>query len=108
VPLTTTGISPWIQADAFALHPVSPNPFYSSASVRFELRSRLKTQLEIYDSTGKMIAKPVNEEKESGNFSILWDGKNSTGVPVPEGMYYFRMTGGNIIRIQKALRAKQG
>jgi hypothetical protein len=39
-------------------------------------------QLDVHDSSGKLVAKLVNEEKEPGSYSISWDGKSSTGDTV--------------------------
>ncbi len=107
VPLTTTGISNQKQMKEFILYPVSPNPFQSSVTIKFELNRRLKTQVDVYDSSGKLLSKLVNEEKAAGSYSISWDGKNSSGDTLADGLYYFRMTADGAIQTQKALMTKQ-
>ena len=89
------------------MYPVSPNPFQSSVTIKFELNHRLKTQLEVYDSSGKLLAKLMNEEKEPGSYFISWDGKSTSGDTVADGLYYFRMTVNGIIQTQKALMTKE-
>jgi hypothetical protein len=106
IPLTTTGISPGKHTDGFTIHPVFPNPFSGSVTIRFELNRHCKTKLEVYNATGKLVAIPVDEENEPGSYFISWDGKNANGVPVEDGMYYFRMTVNGVIQTQKGLMTK--
>ncbi len=107
VPLTTTGISNQKQMKEFILYPVSPNPFQSSVTIKFELNRRLKTQVDVYDSSGKLLSKLVNEEKAAGSYSISWDGKNSSGDTLADGLYYFRMTADGNVQTQKAFMINQ-
>ena len=107
IPLTTTGTSKIKRLKEFIMYPVSPNPFQSSVTIKFELNRRLKTQLDVYDSSGTLLVKLVNEEKDPGSYSISWDGKSSTGDTVADGLYYFTMTVSGVIQTQKALMIKQ-
>jgi len=103
VPLTTTGSSHVKQQDEFVMHPVSPNPAQSTATIKIELNRRMQTRLDVYDSAGTMVVLMVNEEKGPGKYSISWDGKNSFGNPVSSGMYYFRMTVNGATQTQKVM-----
>ena len=107
IPLTTTGISNQKQMKEFILYPVSPNPFQSSVTIKFELNRRLKTQVDVYDSSGKLLSKLVNEEKAAGSYSISWDGKNLSGDTLADGLYYFRMTADGNVQTQKAFMINQ-
>jgi hypothetical protein len=106
VPLTSTGTVPVNQSLGFFIHPVSPNPFQTSTTIKFELDKHLHIRLDIYDSTGILIKTLVNEEKESGSYSILWDGKNSSGEAVAKGLYYCRLSANGITQTQKAILFK--
>ncbi len=103
IPLTTTGTSSLKQPREFIMYPVFPNPFQSSVTIKFELNSHLKTQMDVLDSSGKLFATLLNEEKEPGSYSISWDGKSSSGDTPADGLYYFRMTVGGVVQTQKAL-----
>ncbi|MEI7726494.1 MAG: FlgD immunoglobulin-like domain containing protein [Bacteroidota bacterium] len=106
IPLTTTGISSGKYTDDFTMHPVFPNPFNCSVTIRFELNRYCKTHMEVFNASGKLIAKPVYKENDPGSYFISWDGKNATGDAVEEGMYYFRMTVNGVIQTQKGLMTK--
>jgi hypothetical protein len=106
IPLTTTGISNVKQLQEFTLHPVSPNPFHTRVTIKFELNRHLKAQVVVYDSSGNQVAKLMNAEQGPGSYSISWDGINSSGDAVANGMYYFSMTVNGVIQTQKALMTK--
>lgn len=107
VPLTTTGFSNIKQLNEFRMSPVTPNPFQSVATIKFELTRHLKTQLDIYDSSGNQVANLINEEKEPGSYSISWDGIDSSGDKVADGIYYLRMTVNGVMQTQKAILTRR-
>jgi flagellar hook assembly protein FlgD len=43
----------------------------------------------IYDVNGRQIKQIVNENFKPGFYSRVWDGKNSNGIPVSSGVYYY-------------------
>jgi hypothetical protein len=107
IPLTTTGISNVRQLQEFTLSPVSPNPFHTEITIKFELNRHLKAQMIVYDSSGNQVAELMNAAQGPGRYSITWDGKCSSGARVAAGMYYFRMNVNGVIQTQKALMTKQ-
>ncbi len=48
--------------------------------------------LQIYDIAGKEIAVLAQGFKPPGFYRLTWDGKNSSGQPVPSGVYFYRLT----------------
>ncbi|MEI6436833.1 MAG: FlgD immunoglobulin-like domain containing protein [Bacteroidota bacterium] len=104
VPLTTTGIEPVVkQPSDFLLQPASPNPFTSYTTIRIELKRRTQIRLDICDSTGNLVKNLLNEEKETGTYSLSWDGTTASGQKVSSGIYYFRMTANGQIQTQKVI-----
>ena len=52
--------------------------------------------LGIYDANGKAIRFLSKSEKYSkGNHAIVWDGKDETGIRIPAGVYFYRVSAGN-------------
>ncbi len=107
IPLTTTGNGKVMGQKDCILYPLSPNPFQSSATITFELNRRQKTRLDVYDSFGRHITTLVNEVKEPGRYSIVWDGKPTNGETQAGGMLYFRMSADGVLQTQKALQISQ-
>lgn len=106
VPLTTTGTRQLKLPAGFKLQPVSPNPFRSGTTIRFELNHRMVARLDVYDSTGSLAANLLNEEKEPGSYFISWDGKNTSGQQLPGGVYYIRLEANNAVQTQKVILAR--
>jgi photosystem II stability/assembly factor-like uncharacterized protein len=83
---------------AFALAPPAPNPFHASANatVRFEVPSRARVSLEVFDLQGHRVATLANGEMEPGRYSLSF-GSGSVlagGEHVGRlraGVYFLRM-----------------
>ena len=41
------------------------------------------------------------EEKEPGNFTAHWNGKDNQGHQVPSGVYLYRFQAGNFVAVKK-------
>jgi flagellar hook assembly protein FlgD len=57
--------------------------------------------LRIYDATGRLVQKLVNESLEAGVHTLRWDGRNVQGVAVPSGIYFWRFSGAGLHRADK-------
>jgi hypothetical protein len=77
---------------ASALSQNYPNPFNPSTTIQFELPENSFAQLTVYDISGKLVKTIVNEEKETGYHSVVWDGKDEHGISVESGIYIYRLT----------------
>lgn len=71
-----------------------PNPFNSVTNIQFNLSEPVNVNLKIYDMLGKELTTLVNENLNSGSYSISWDATNSKGNPVSIGTYYYRLVAG--------------
>jgi flagellar hook assembly protein FlgD len=45
----------------------------------------------IYDVTGRLVRTLVNEVKDAGAYSAVWDGRNEGGANVASGIYFYKM-----------------
>ena len=48
--------------------------------------------MEVFDLSGRRIGTIVEGELQGGAHSIIWDLTDSSGLPVPAGVYHVRMT----------------
>ena len=83
-----------------------PNPFNPSTTINFSLKSDAVVTIKIYSILGKEVRTLVNEEKPSGNYSILWNGCDNSGISVASGTYFYRYTAGNITQVKKMVLLK--
>ena len=70
------------------VYPSYPNPFNSSATIRYEVLRKQIVQISIFDISGNHINTLVDELKSPGKYSVLWDGMGINNQTVPSGLYY--------------------
>lgn len=75
---------------------VSPNPFSPNTDISYKLRETAHVTIGIYNAKGQLVRSLVNGTKDSGNYSINWDGKDHKGTRCSNGIYYARMQAGSV------------
>ena len=75
----------------FSLKQNYPNPFNPTTTIEFNLTQALNVNLRIYDLTGKLVKTVINEWKEAGYHSAVWDGKDKKGKAAASGIYFYRL-----------------
>ena len=71
-----------------------PNPFNPSTRIAFFLPETRMVKLTIYDTSGRLVKRLVNEMREAGKYVVEWDGRNESGRRVNSGIYFFRLDTG--------------
>jgi flagellar hook assembly protein FlgD len=56
--------------------------------------TRASVSVEVYDSSGRLVARLVDARQEKGPHSIGWNGTDYRGNPVSSGVYLYRLTAG--------------
>ncbi|MCX5752813.1 MAG: T9SS type A sorting domain-containing protein [Candidatus Krumholzibacteria bacterium] len=74
-----------------ALRQNSPNPFNPSTTISYYLPERMRVRLDVYDVSGRLVARLADEEQERGNKTVQWDGRGMHGGRVSSGVYYYRL-----------------
>jgi flagellar hook assembly protein FlgD len=69
----------------------TPNPFRGSTSVNFSLAARGSVDLGIYSVAGVRIRTLVSAELAAGEHTARWDGRDASGRPVGQGVFYARL-----------------
>ena len=73
------------------LGPNHPNPFTGGTEIKYQLASRGKAKLGVYNVLGQAIRELVSGEQEAGTYAIRWDGKDGTGKATSSGVYFYRL-----------------
>ena len=68
-----------------------PNPFNPSTSIMYDVPLTANVSLIIYDILGRNVRTLLNEQHNAGSYSVEWDGKNSNGLLVTSGIYFYRL-----------------
>jgi hypothetical protein len=74
-----------------------PNPFNNSTIIKFSIPSSSTgnfVELNIFNIQGVLIKKLVAEPLQQGNYSIAWNGDDTSGRPVSSGIYFYSLNSG--------------
>lgn len=83
-----------------------PNPVTDQALIKFSLPFRSSMTINIYNVTGKLIRNLINSTLESGNYSVIWDGKDDRKQKVVNGIYFYNLTASEYSITKKLLLIK--
>jgi mRNA-degrading endonuclease RelE of RelBE toxin-antitoxin system len=72
-----------------------PNPFNPETNIEYNLKSSAQVSITIYNVQGKQIRSLANNYRQTGTYTIRWDGLNESGTQVPSGVYFIRISAGN-------------
>ncbi|MCK5833270.1 T9SS type A sorting domain-containing protein [bacterium] len=81
--------------EAFALCQNLPNPFNATTVISYEIPVNSEVSLEVYSVLGQKVTTLVSGEVEAGYRSVVWDGTDSEGKPVPTGIYFYKLDAGS-------------
>lgn len=78
-----------------------PNPFNPTTTISYSIPTDSRVNLTIYDVSGRVVRELVNEIKVAGYYSVSFNGSQ-----LSSGMYYYRLTAGNITETKKMILIK--
>ncbi|MCG3157584.1 MAG: hypothetical protein DKINENOH_04219 [bacterium] len=87
----------------FELAPNYPNPFRFSTAIVFFLPQPARVELAIFNLLGQRVRTLLEENRNSGNHRVYWNGRDDAGQPVAGGVYYYRLRAGNVSQAGRAL-----
>ncbi|MBN1291368.1 MAG: PD40 domain-containing protein [Candidatus Latescibacteria bacterium] len=82
----------------FVLYGNYPNPFNPSTTIEFSLPETGFTDLIIYNMTGQKVRELISGTMSGGVHSVVWDGRNESGLAVSAGMYLTRLRMGENVQ----------
>lgn len=86
----TSGLKEADVPESFRLYDAYPNPFNPSTTIQFIIDKPGPIRLRVYDALGKEVSTLVNEFRERGIYSEIFNAGSLTS-----GIYYYRLTAGN-------------
>ncbi|HQY20202.1 MAG TPA: T9SS type A sorting domain-containing protein [Ignavibacteria bacterium] len=85
----------------FSLHQNFPNPFNPSTVIKYDLPKEGFVKIKIYDLTGREIRSLVNEVKQAGSYSTVFNGAN-----LSSGVYFYKLETENFRQIKRMVLLK--
>ena len=86
------------------LHAGVPNPTRATVEIRFDLLSRERVQLLVYDLNGRRVRSLLDGLVGPGHHQVIWDGKDSAGRQVSAGVYFLHIKAGEQQASRKMVR----
>ncbi len=84
----------------------SPNPFNPRTTIRFTLAEESPVELAIYDLAGNRVKELVNATRAAGTYSVVWEGRDASGMEVPSGVYIYRIVTDKGAEVRRMLLVK--
>ncbi len=84
-----------------------PNPFNPSTTIAYGVpRGDTLTRLEIHDLAGNLVKVLVSEVQPAGQYTATWDGTDRDGRPQAAGVYFYRLSTGEVNLSRKLVLLK--
>ncbi|TET46712.1 T9SS type A sorting domain-containing protein [candidate division TA06 bacterium] len=86
-----------------------PNPFVNVTSMRFSVpgrsssKEKVKTSIDIFDVSGRLIRRLIREDMFPGVYQVVWDGKTTEAKGAPSAIYLCRLKIGERSGTRKVL-----
>jgi len=88
------------------LNPNFPNPFNPETTISYQLADKGPVSIDIFNARGQLVRHLLNETKEAGQHSVVYDGRDNNGNPVASGLYFYKMKTGKFSSTRKMVLMK--
>ncbi len=83
-----------------------PNPFNPTVTIRYGITNPGLAKLSVYNIKGQLVKELFSGQREIGNYSIIWDGKDNNQRSTTSGTYMLRLEVGGKQYIKKIIQKK--
>lgn len=87
----------------FALAQNYPNPFNPTTRIEFTLPRASLVTVDVINLLGQKVKTLLRQRMSAGRFTTSWDGRDSSGDPVATGVYFYRLTAGDVVETRKMM-----
>ena len=80
----------------------TPNPFNAATSITIVRPYSTDLRIDLFDISGQRVRTLFAAYAPAGRMTLLWNGRDDDGHPLPSGIYIYRMiTGGHGVQTKK-------
>lgn len=76
---------------SFTLSPAYPNPFNPGTSFTYNVSTPGIVKAVVFNQLGQKAVELFNGYRQTGIYTIEWNGADANGVQLPSGTYYFNL-----------------
>ena len=76
-----------LQLTSFALYQNYPNPFNGHTLIKYSVPNNGHVKLIIFNIIGEEVVRLVDQQMQTGQYTVQWDGRNCQQQSVPSGIY---------------------
>ena len=80
-----------------------PNPFNASTVIPFRLGAVAEVRIDIYNLLGQRVHRLLDERRAPGLHKVSWTGTDDRGSPVSSGVYFYRLTTGDVAETRRCM-----
>ncbi|MFQ5628313.1 MAG: FlgD immunoglobulin-like domain containing protein [bacterium] len=74
---------------------VYPNPFNPATTIRYSIKEAASVKLQIFNIRGQLVRTLQDSDQLPGVHERRWNGRDSYGLPVASGLYFYRLQVGS-------------
>lgn len=94
------------EPSGFELDQNYPNPFNPTCTINYRIQKSGDVKITVYNSLGQKVKTLVNELKNSGEYSVIWDGTDEYQNPLSNGQYFYTLRIGDFVSTKKMILLK--
>jgi len=83
-----------------------PNPFNPVTNISYSVKEPSNITIEIYNIKGQLVKTLVNEVKETGIYSAVWNSTDNSNKEVTSGIYFYKMKADDYSSYKKMMLLK--
>jgi hypothetical protein len=83
-----------------------PNPFNESTKIFYKIPENNQVVITVFNLLGEKMAILVDEKMTKGDYSIVWNGTDSKGNKVTQGVYFIEIQSGNRTQVVKTVKMR--
>ncbi|MCD4684063.1 MAG: T9SS type A sorting domain-containing protein [Bacteroidales bacterium] len=80
-----------------------PNPFATDTRIEYTLNETGFVNIDVYNLKGQIVKQLVAEQKNPGDYYVIWDATNNIGSVVESGYYFYKISVGEYTQTEKMI-----
>lgn len=83
-----------------------PNPFNPTTKIEYSVKEQTNVCIEVFNVKGQKVRTLINSVVNTGNHSVVWNGKDDNNNDAGSGVYFYRMSTANYSSTGKMILMK--